>query len=123
MVDLPGFGFAKTSKSEREKWGKLVSDYILNTKNIRHSFHFIDPRFKPTDLDIQLNLWMKNADLDYSVILNKSDKLNQSEIHKATKEVLSVFPELEMNKNLFRYSSVTGNWKKPVQKMIAELFL
>jgi len=123
IVDLPGFGYAKTSQKEREKWGRLVSKYILESSNIRHAFHFIDPRYKPTDLDIELNLWLKNADLDYSVILNKADKLNQSETHMTIKTINSFFPELKLNNNLFLYSSVTGRWKKPVQKRIAELFL
>lgn len=123
IVDLPGFGYAKTSQKEREKWGRLVSKFILEANNIRHAFHFIDPRYKPTELDVQLNLWLKNADLDYSIILNKADKLNQSEIHKAIKTINSFFPGLELNNNLFLYSCVTGKWKKPVQKRIVELFL
>ena len=123
IVDLPGFGYAKTSQIERVKWGKLVSKFILESSNIHHAFHFIDPRYKPTELDIQLNLWLKNAKLDYSVILNKADKLNQSETHKAIKTINSNFPELVLNRNLFLYSSATGKWKKPVQKRIAELFL
>lgn len=123
IVDLPGFGYAKTSQKEREKWGRLVSKYILESSNIHHAFHFIDPRYKPTELDVELNLWLKNADLDYSVILNKADKLNQSETHMAIKTINSFFPGLKLNNNLFLYSSVTGKWKKPVQKRIAELFL
>jgi GTP-binding protein len=123
IVDLPGFGYAKTSQKEREKWGKLVSKYILESNNIFHAFHLIDPRFKPTELDVQLNLWLKNAGLDYSVILSKADKLNQSENHKAIKTINSIFSGLALNKNLFLYSSLTGKWKRPVQKRIAELFL
>jgi len=123
IVDLPGFGYAKTSQKEREKWGKLVSKYILESNNIFHAFHLIDPRFKPTELDVQLNLWLKNAGLDYSFILSKADKLNQSENHKAIKTINSIFPGLGLNKNLFLYSSLTGKWKRPVQKRIAELFL
>ena len=122
IVDLPGFGYAKTSKEEREKWGKIVSRYILETENIRHAFHLIDSRYKPTDLDIQLNLWLKNAGLDYSIILSKIDKLKQSEIHTSLKNIITIFPELETNKNLFIYSSQTGKWKRPVQKRITELF-
>jgi GTP-binding protein len=122
IVDLPGFGYAKTSLSEREKWGKLVSQYILESTSIHHAFHLIDPRYEPTELDIQLNLWLKTANKHYSVILSKADKLNQSETHKAIKTIQSVFPELSLNKNLFLYSTVTGRWKKPIQKKIAELF-
>ncbi|GIK60391.1 MAG: YihA family ribosome biogenesis GTP-binding protein [Ignavibacteriota bacterium] len=122
IVDLPGFGYAKTSQTEREKWGNLVSRYILDSKNIHHAFHLIDSRYEPTDLDKELNAWLKSAEKDYSVILSKADKLNQSENYKAVKLIVSVFPELVLNKNLFLYSSVTGKWKKPVQKKITELF-
>ncbi|MBE0569952.1 MAG: YihA family ribosome biogenesis GTP-binding protein [Ignavibacteriaceae bacterium] len=122
IVDLPGFGYAKTSLKEREKWGKLVSKYILESTSIHHAFHLIDPRYEPTELDVQLNLWLKTANKDYSVILSKADKLNQSETHKAISTIHSFFPELKLNKNLFLYSTVTGRWKKPIQKKITELF-
>lgn len=122
IVDLPGFGYAKISQTEREKWGKLVSTYILNSNNILHAFHIIDPRYKPTELDVQLNLWLKSAELDYSIILNKADKLNQTETHKAIKNIEAFFPGLELNDNLFLYSSVTGKWKRPIEKRIGELF-
>lgn len=122
IVDLPGFGYAKISQTEREKWGKLVSEYILNSNNILHAFHIIDPRYKPTELDVQLNLWLKSADLDYSIILNKADKLNQSETHKSIKNIEAFFPGLELNNNLFLYSSITGKWKRPIEKRITELF-
>ncbi len=122
IVDLPGFGYAKTSQKEREKWGKLVSKYILESTTIHHAFHLIDPRYKPTDLDILLNQWLKTAGKEYSVILSKADKLNQSENHKAIRTVQSFFPELTVNNNLFLYSTETGKWKKPVQKRISELF-
>lgn len=122
IVDLPGFGYAKTSLIEREKWGKLVSKYILESTSIHHAFHLIDPRYEPTELDIQLNMWLKTASKDYSIILSKADKLNQSATHKAISTIHSFFPELKLNKNLFLYSTVTGRWKKPIQKKITELF-
>ena len=123
IVDLPGFGYAQTSQKEREMWGRLVSKYILESAKIHHAFHIIDARHNPSELDIQLNTWLKSAQLDYSVILNKADKLNQSETHKATVNTNAVFSGLLLNKNLFFYSSVTGKWKKPLQKRITELFL
>jgi GTP-binding protein len=122
IVDLPGFGYAKTSIKEREKWGTLVSRYILESMSIRHTFHFIDSRHEPTNLDCKLNHWLIKADKEYSVILTKADKLNQSETYKATKQVKTFFAGLELNKNLFLYSTETSKWKKPVQKRITELF-
>jgi len=122
LVDLPGFGYAQTSLKEREKWGKLVSKYILQSKSIHHAFHIIDSRHKPTELDIQLIVWLENARVGYSLILNKADKLNQSETHKAIVNINTIFPGSILNTNLFLYSSITGKWKKPLQKRITELF-
>ena len=122
IVDLPGFGYAKISLKEREKWGKLISKYILESENIHHAFHLIDSRYNPMDLDIQLNQWLRTANKKYTVILSKVDKLNQSQIHRCITTTLAFFPELELNKNFFLFSSVSGKWKKPVQKRIAELF-
>lgn len=55
MVDLPGYGYAKTSKKEREYWSNLIGDYIKISKNIILAVHFIDSRINPTELDIKLN--------------------------------------------------------------------
>ena len=122
LVDLPGYGYAKTSLNERKKWGELISKYILNTRKIHHSFHLIDSRYDPTELDIRLNEWLEAAEISYTVILNKSDKLKQSQVNKVVKSAVNFFPKLELNKNLFLYSSVTSRWKKAVQKRMAELF-
>ena len=122
LVDLPGFGYAQTSLKEREKWGKLISEYILKSENIHHAFHLIDCRYDPTKLDVQMNMWLKSAGIEYTLILNKIDKLTQSQINKTIKTVISFFPELKNNETLFPYSSFVGKWKKPVQNRIVKLF-
>ena len=123
LVDLPGFGYAKTSIKEREKWGRLISKYILESETIHHAFHLLDSRLKPTELDVQLNSWLKLAKINYTLILNKVDKLKRSQIIITINSTLSTFPELELNTDLFLYSSVEGKWKKPLQKKITELLL
>ena len=123
LVDLPGFGYAKTSIKEREKWGRLISKYILESETIHHAFHLLDSRLKPTELDVQLNSWLKLAKINYTLILNKADKLKRSQINITINSTLSTFPELELNTDLFLYSSVEGKWKKPLQKKITELLL
>ena len=123
LVDLPGFGYAKTSIKEREKWGRLISKYILESETIHHAFHLLDSRLKPTELDVQLNSWLKLAKINYNLILNKVDKLKRSQIIITINSTLSTFPELELNTDLFLYSSVEGKWKKPLQKKITELLL
>lgn len=122
IVDLPGFGYAKKSKLEREKWGRLINTYIEKTERIVYAFHIVDCRYEPTELDINLNHWLHFAHIEFSVILNKIDKLSQSELAKAKYSIKRIFPELEFDKNLFYYSSIKGRWKESVRKKILELF-
>lgn len=122
LVDLPGYGYAKISQSERKKWGKLINDFFTTSKNIVLTVHVLDSRHKPTELDIQLNNMLRNLNLPYLVLLNKSDKLKQSEFAKGVKQVKEFFPELLLNENLFYYSSVKGTGSKEIKKVLTALF-
>lgn len=122
LVDLPGFGYAKISKKERESWGKLVGDFVSKSKNISLAFHFIDSRHKPTELDIKLNELLRFNEIPYIVLLNKIDKLKQSEIAFVKKKILEFFPELILNENLFLYSSIKKIGKKKVLSHLSKLF-
>ena len=118
LVDLPGFGYAKVSKTERKNWEKLLIKYFQNNPNITRIIHFIDSRHKPTQLDIILNKLLVGLDIPYIVLLNKVDKLKQSELAKAKKEIKEVFPELSIGDNLFLFSSVKGIGKKELTNFI-----
>ena len=122
IVDLPGYGYAKTSIKEREFWSKLIGEYISKANNIFLAFHFIDSRHNPTELDKKLNEFLRLAEVPYIVILSKIDKLKQSELSKVKKEIINFFPELIFGENLFIYSSVKKTGKQEVQNRIYNLF-
>jgi len=122
IVDLPGFGYAKISKKEREFWSKLISDFLEKSGNIKLVIHLIDSRHKPTDLDIKLNELVNFHSLPYIFILSKADKLKQSEIKQSEGKIKSVFPEAELDSNLLLYSSVKGRGKKQLASLLASLF-
>ncbi len=122
IVDLPGFGYAKISKKEREFWSKLISDFLEKSGNIKLIIHLIDSRHKPTDLDIKLNELINYHSLPYIFILSKADKLKQSEIKQSEKNIKSIFPEAELDSNLLLYSSVKGRGKKQLANLLASLF-
>jgi len=121
IVDLPGFGYAKASIKEREKWGRLVSEFISKSDQIVLACHFIDSRHKPTELDHQLNSLLRYYNLPYLVILSKMDKLKQSEINPSKNNVIEAFPELKSGENLFTYSVVKKTGKKEVLKKFSSL--
>jgi len=122
MVDLPGYGYAKTSQKERLFWGKLMSGFISGSENIVLAIHLIDCRHKPTELDIQLNLLLIQSRVPFAVVLNKSDKLKQSEFKPSRESTFGSLAGLVSAEDMIFYSSVKGRGKKEVQKMFWELF-
>ena len=73
---------------ERQKWGKLVSDFMLRSDNIQLALHFIDSRHKPTELDINLNELLNSTELPFIVLLSKADKLKQSDYNTSILKLL-----------------------------------
>lgn len=122
IVDLPGYGFAKVSIKEREKWGKLVGDFLKYSGYVSLAFHIIDSRHKPTVLDEKLNSLLRLYGIPYILILNKIDKLNQSQIVSSKKVVKEMFPGLVLGENLFAYSSIKKTGRKEVLKKLSGYF-
>ena len=122
LVDLPGYGYAKASMSERKKWGKLINYYFSTSKNIKLTVQLLDSRHNPSELDVQLNKMLKDMALPYIVLLNKSDKLKQSEFSKIVKSLKNFFPELLLDENLFFFSSIDGTGNKDIKKILSSLF-
>src|SRR5215203_5181813 len=78
FVDLPGYGYAKVSKSMRADWGKMAEEYLSERPNLVLSIHLIDARHEPTELDRQLNAWLVMNELPFVVAATKADKLSSN---------------------------------------------
>ena len=78
-IDLPGYGYAKVSQSERERWGKLMEDFFA-AGLFRLGVMIVDARHKPTADDVTMAEWFKGAPCKLVVVANKLDKLKKSEI-------------------------------------------
>jgi len=122
LVDLPGYGYAKISQAERKKWGKLVNNFFEVSGRIILTIHVLDSRHKPTDLDYKLNDMLRILNIPYIFLLNKSDKLKQSEFSIALKRAKEFFPEIILDENIFFYSSIKGTGQKQIKKLLAALF-
>jgi GTP-binding protein len=123
IVDLPGFGYAKVSKKERNEWQELIEKYFILNENIRMAIHFIDSRHEPMALDIELNEFLYSKDIPSYIILNKSDKVKQSDLAYARKRLVEIMPERIYGENFLFFSSTKGTGKKEVIKLISSLFL
>ena len=122
LVDLPDYGYAKISKIEREKWAKLVEDFLSNSESVELAFHLIDSRHKPTELDDKLNVLLKVSSIPYIIILNKIDKLNQSQLALTKKRIIKHYPNLVFGENLLAFSSVTKKGRKELMSLLNGMF-
>jgi GTP-binding protein len=119
LVDLPGFGYAKVSKKDRENWKKLIEDYLESDRKIIYAFHFIDSRHSPTKLDLLLNDYLSQLNIPVSVILSKVDKLNQSEKVKSKNKAIEILHNIKDEDDLLFFSAVKGTGKKQAIKAIS----
>ena len=79
LVDLPGYGFAKVSQSEKARWGKLMEDYFAANR-ITLGILIVDYRHPPTNNDITMARWFLDSGCPFAVVANKMDKLKKSEL-------------------------------------------
>lgn len=80
IVDLPGYGYAQTSKSEREKWLKMIRGYFLNRKQLTNVFVLIDSRIPPQAIDLEFINFLGANGIPLSIIFTKTDKEKQREV-------------------------------------------
>jgi len=81
-VDLPGYGYAKVSKSESAKWGEMVEGYLKDRPQLRHIFLLMDIRHEPSANDKQIHQWCKYYNLPFTIVATKSDKIKKSQVQK-----------------------------------------
>ncbi len=85
FVDLPGYGYAKTSKENRRAWGQLIERYLAERPQLVLSILLVDARHEPTPLDLQMKSWLQHYGLPFLVVSTKVDKLSANEKNKSQK--------------------------------------
>ena len=87
LVDLPGYGFAKVSKKESEKWGAMIEGYLENRSTLLKVVQLVDIRHKPSAQDVQMYEYLKYYGLDGIVVATKADKVGSNQKAKCIKEI------------------------------------
>ncbi len=118
FVDLPGYGYAKVSKTERERWGKFIGDYFLASGSIRLVIHLVDSRVPGNAHDLEFNKFCGSFPNGYIMLLTKTDKLNQREMSAAMKAAEQCYPGLKAFESIFPYTIRSGKFKKLVISQI-----
>lgn len=120
FVDLPGYGYAKASKSEIERWGHMIEDYLLNRPQLKGIILLVDMRHEPGQNDLQMYEWLKFYGYRIIIAATKSDKLKRSELGKHKAMLIRAFG-LSAEDVLIPFSSETKAGKEELWQLLEEL--
>ncbi len=117
FVDLPGYGYAKVSRVEKESWGAFIETYLVNRSQLKRIILLIDCRHKPTDDDKLMYNFIKHYGYDCTVVATKTDKLTKNELRK---NIAMLKKELDLSgeDELLTYSSLNKQGKEELLENI-----
>ena len=122
IVDLPGYGYARRSKADRARLEGIISDYVLNRKQMTNLFVLIDSRHKPQQIDLEFMEWLGENGVPFSIVFSKLDKLSPNAGKKLTADycaaLLDTWEELPP---VFRTSSEDKRGRDALLNYIEEL--
>lgn len=121
LTDLPGYGYARVSKSIRKDFAKLITNYILNRTNLVNVFVLVDARHQPQKIDVEFMQWCGESGIPFSIVFTKADKLkanaSKKNIENYQKELLNFWEELPQ---MYITSAEKKDGVEPILKMIDE---
>ena len=119
LVDLPGYGYAKTSKTDREKWEKFIRKYLLKRENLYCICVLVDSRHEPQTNDLEFMQWLGENQVPFVIVFTKADKLNKVQFSEFQKrysdKMLEAWEELPA---MFITSAETGLGKEELLDFI-----
>ena len=121
LADLPGYGFAKVSKTEKKTWDSMIKNYLSKRKNLLSVFLLIDSRHEPLKNDLEFMQWLGEKQIPFVIVFTKSDKLATSKLNAAIasykKELKKFWEELPL---IIVSSSEKGTGKEEILNFIEE---
>lgn len=117
FVDLPGYGYAKVSKSMRADWGVMARDYLTDRSELVLFIQLVDARHEPTELDRQLNDWLLVNEKPHLVVATKSDKLSGNQLQKQIEAIKRQFGDSK----ILAYSSSSAKGRELLWADIASV--
>jgi GTP-binding protein len=117
FVDVPGYGFAKVSKKERDAWGRMIEQYLMESDQLRAVVLLIDIRHAPTQEDQLMNNWLRHFDIPVIVVATKADKIPKGKQQQSVKKIREKL-ELDQKDPVLVFSSETSFGKEKVWSTI-----
>ena len=119
IVDVPGYGYAQTSKATQKKFGLMIEEYLKTRNNLQNVFMIIDARNKPTENDVLMYNYLKYYNIPVTIIANKYDKIKANSRDKTLKTIASILNVDEQDKIVY-FSSVSKKGREEVYSIIEE---
>ena len=119
LADLPGYGFARVSKAEKDKGGKMLDDFFAEKENIAHVFALADIRHDPSRDDLTMIDYLYYERIPFTVVATKSDKLAKTRVKDAVRRIAAAFKTGEGN--VLPVSAVTKKGKDEVLSLIEKI--
>lgn len=117
FVDLPGYGYAKVSKTMRRQWGALIEGYLRDNPTLKAFILILDARRLPEKEELELVAWLDQHRIPYFIVLTKTDKLSRSELVRQMRRITAAFPCAETIP-FIAFSARTGEGRDEILKMI-----
>lgn len=111
FVDLPGYGYAKVSKTEHAKWGPMVEGYLRDNSNLRLVVVILDARRKPSEQDLQLVEWLQAQEIPYLFAVTKIDKVKKT-VRKGTMQAIVKAIDPDGEESIIPFSATKGIGRK-----------
>jgi GTP-binding protein len=108
FVDLPGYGYAKVSKTVKESWGPMIEGYLRHREQLKLAVILVDSRMPPTDSDITMKNWLDHHRIPNAVVLTKIDKISRNQLNQALRTGVQTLN----TKEIIPFSAVTGSGKE-----------
>ena len=121
LVDLPGYGYARVSKSTRGEFSKLITDYVLKCEKMHYLFVLVDSRLEPQKIDLRFIELLGQNGIPFGIIFTKADKLSQAQLNRNVKDYkLTLSEQWEELPPMFISSSEKGTGREEIVAFIEE---
>lgn len=120
FVDLPGYGFAKVPRKERERWGRNIRQYLSERKSLKLILSVIDARHEPSGLDQDFFYWLASNEMPFCVLMSKADKLSNNKFAQSKKAVKNILAEMNIDVPILGYSASSRKGIPEIQELITD---
>ena len=119
LIDLPGYGFAKVDKAEKRRWGAMMDRYFRESTLLRHVLHLVDIRHEPTEDDLTMSRYLRDAGIPFTVVATKADKITRGARTRHLAPICRAL--LKQPWEIMLFSSQDGTGREELLRLIKEI--